>query len=114
MNGWIALTSPEHLVDVRERSFLKPQLVFKHSIWCGTSAHIHDILHDATSSLREKGLELNFLDLINHRPVSNQVAEDFGVVHQSPQVILIHEGKAVYNASHYSIDPKRIISAIPA
>ncbi len=44
-----------------------------------------------------------FLDLLSHRPVSNQIAHTLDVVHQSPQLLLIHDGKCVYNASHMEI-----------
>ncbi|TNF08335.1 MAG: DUF2847 family protein, partial [Bacillota bacterium] len=46
---------------------------------------------------------LYFLDLLNHRDVSNEIANRFQVVHQSPQLILIKNGVAVYNASHSEI-----------
>jgi len=45
------------------------------------------------------------LDLLNHREVSAAIAADLGVEHQSPQLILIHEGKAQHHANHSSIDP---------
>ena len=45
-----------------------------------------------------------FLDLIAHRDVSNEIARRFNVYHESPQLILIKNGKAVYDASHSSID----------
>jgi bacillithiol system protein YtxJ len=44
-----------------------------------------------------------FLDLLEYRNVSNEIASRFGVYHQSPQIILVKDGKAVYNASHESI-----------
>lgn len=49
-----------------------------------------------------------FLDLIAHRSVSNAVAEKFGITHQSPQVILITNGEATYDASHNLISAKTI------
>ena len=45
-----------------------------------------------------------FLDLISHRDVSTAIAQKFDVEHESPQVILIKNGKAVYSASHFEID----------
>jgi bacillithiol system protein YtxJ len=41
--------------------------------------------------------------LLAYRALSNQVAQDFGVIHESPQVILVREGKVVYHESHYGI-----------
>jgi bacillithiol system protein YtxJ len=45
-----------------------------------------------------------FLDLLNHRDVSNAIADRFGVYHQSPQLLVIKDGKAIFDASHESID----------
>ena len=45
-----------------------------------------------------------FLDLIAHRDISNEIASRFGVYHESPQLILIKNGKAVYDVSHSDID----------
>ena len=57
-------------------------------------------------------MELYFLDLLAHRSISNEVAERFGVVHQSPQLIVIKDGKAVYDASHSDIDAEALKSKI--
>lgn len=51
----------------------------------------------------DKDVVYYFLDLIAHRPISNKIAEDFGVTHQSPQLIVLENGKAVKDASHQSI-----------
>ena len=49
-----------------------------------------------------------FLDLLEFRNVSNEIASRFGVTHQSPQIILVKDGKSVYNASHESIDISKL------
>jgi bacillithiol system protein YtxJ len=51
-------------------------------------------------------IEIYYLDLLNYRAISNEIATRFGVVHQSPQVVLIKNGVSVYNASHENIDAK--------
>jgi bacillithiol system protein YtxJ len=40
--------------------------------------------------------------------VSNEIANRFQVVHQSPQLLLIKEGKSVYDASHSDIDAEEL------
>jgi bacillithiol system protein YtxJ len=45
-----------------------------------------------------------FLDLLNHRDISNAIAERFNIVHQSPQVVIIKDGKVVAHASHEGIN----------
>jgi bacillithiol system protein YtxJ len=50
-----------------------------------------------------------FLDLISYREISNAIARKFQVEHESPQAIIIRDGKAVYSASHFEIDYSRIV-----
>ena len=80
----------------------KPVLLFKHSTRCAISRMVLKQFE------RDYNLEDTvipyFLDLLQHRDISNEIANRFEVQHQSPQVILIKEGKAVYNTSHESID----------
>jgi bacillithiol system protein YtxJ len=51
---------------------------------------------------------LYFLDLIEYRLISNEIASRFNVIHQSPQMIVLKNGVAIYNASHESIDANNI------
>jgi bacillithiol system protein YtxJ len=49
-------------------------------------------------------METYFLDLLEYRPISNEIAHRLGVVHQSPQLIVVKNGNAIYNASHSDIN----------
>ena len=53
-----------------------------------------------------------FLDLIAHRDVSNQIANTFGVMHQSPQLLIIQEGECIFTTSHWQISFEAIKSVI--
>jgi bacillithiol system protein YtxJ len=53
-----------------------------------------------------------YLDLIAHRDISNQIAVDFGVEHESPQFILIKNGEATYHESHYGINLSEILEKV--
>ena len=53
-----------------------------------------------------------FLDLIAHRDVSNEIASRFNVVHQSPQLLLIKDGKSIYDVSHSDIDAEALKSKV--
>lgn len=44
------------------------------------------------------------LDLLTYRDISNQIAETYGVEHESPQVLVIQNGKSIFNRSHFEID----------
>jgi bacillithiol system protein YtxJ len=45
-----------------------------------------------------------YLDLLNHRDISNEIASRFSVVHQSPQLLIVNKEKCIHNASHSDID----------
>ncbi len=53
-----------------------------------------------------------YLDLLNHRNISDQIALDFGIPHQSPQVLLIKNGKCIYHQSHSGISADKILEAL--
>lgn len=49
-------------------------------------------------------MELYYLDLLEHRSLSNAIEEQFQVQHQSPQILVIKDGVVVFHTSHESID----------
>ena len=108
---WKVLEHPGQLTEIVDRSFEKPVAVFKHSVRCGISTHAKYRLENEWGFTPEE-LDFYYLDLIRHRAISNQIAEDFGVRHQSPQVILIRKGKAVFDASHHMISSALLREAL--
>lgn len=104
---WIELTTLGQLKEIIEASNEKPQLLFKHSTRCPISSTALSRF-EREWDLTPEQCEAYYLDLITYRPVSNQIAEDLGVVHQSPQAILVINGKAVYNSSHNLIEAKKV------
>jgi len=53
-----------------------------------------------------------FLDLVKYRSLSDQIAEDFSVSHESPQVLLIRNTECVYEESHSGIQMDEIAEQI--
>ena len=98
---WIRLTSEEQLEQIRNHSATKPQVIFKHSIRCSISSM-------ALSRLERTYTEMNadfyLLDLINYRGISNKIAEEFNVHHESPQILVIINGECIYDESHSAIN----------
>ncbi|MEM7375278.1 MAG: bacillithiol system redox-active protein YtxJ [Bacteroidota bacterium] len=111
MNLWKDFRQTDQLATIIKQSFERPQLIFKHSISCGISAQIRYQLESASEDLSEIA-DLHYLDLINFRPTSNLVANQLGVPHQSPQVLLIKDGKVVYHSSHFGIRTDKIMAAV--
>ena len=98
----ITIQSKTDLEELIENSFIRPQLIFKHSTRCSISRYVlSDFIAHFTFSSDE--LEVHYLDLLNYREISNQIANQLEVIHQSPQILLIKNGRAVAYASHEGI-----------
>ncbi|MGB3773804.1 MAG: bacillithiol system redox-active protein YtxJ [Leeuwenhoekiella sp.] len=100
---WIALEREEQLDEIAEISTNTPVLIFKHSTTCGISRMALKQF-EKEYDLEKKQVEPYFLDLKQYRSVSNAIASKFGVPHESPQILLIKNGTAVYNESHGGIN----------
>jgi len=104
---WNELTELKQLDAIAEESAGTPVLIFKHSTRCPVSRMALRNF-EQEYDIEEGKLKLYYLDLLEHRDISNEIATRFGVCHQSPQVILINDGKAVYDTSHHEINAKTI------
>ncbi|MBF4515414.1 bacillithiol system redox-active protein YtxJ [Flavobacterium sp. ANB] len=108
--NWTELTDVLQLQEIEAISNEKPVVIFKHSTRCSISK--------MALKQFEREYDLNdtvdayFLDLIAHRDISNEIASRFNVYHESPQLILIKNGKAVYDVSHSDIDAKALKSKV--
>lgn len=112
---WIQLTDINQLKDIvkhnkEQSSINETVLLFKHSTRCSISSM-------ALSRLESKWKDLDnvktyYLDLLNHRDVSNEIASLFNVEHASPQVLLIKKGSCFYHNSHNGISAIDILEAI--
>jgi len=91
------------LDEIDAISELKPVVIFKHSTRCSISRFVLKQF-DVAYNYEEDKIDWYLLDLLNHRDVSNEIAYRYNIQHQSPQIIVIKKGKAVYNASHDGID----------
>ena len=100
--SWINLEDLGQLTEIQETSFAKPVIIFKHSTTCSISRMALKNF-EREYNLNEK-IDAYYLDLLNFRPISNEIATRFNVTHQSPQLLLIKQGKSVYNVSHENID----------
>ena len=109
--NWIDLHSADQLTEIKELSRTRPQVIFKHSSRCGTSSLVKNRLE---RDKQPENCDFYFLDLIKHRALSNKIAEDFAVSHESPQVLLIMNAECVYEESHSGIQMDEIIEQILA
>ncbi|MET0945491.1 MAG: bacillithiol system redox-active protein YtxJ [Flavobacterium sp.] len=101
--NWVSLTDLDQLTEISIASNEKPIVIFKHSTRCSISRMALKQFENEYA-LTDDEVTIYFLDLLSFRDISNEIASRFLVEHQSPQLILIKEGKAIYNASHSEID----------
>jgi bacillithiol system protein YtxJ len=84
-------------------SFQKPVLIFKHSNSCSISSTVYEDVSTVDS-------EIYLVVVQDARAVSNEIASRFGIRHESPQMIILRNGKVVYHASHFDITSAEIES----
>ncbi len=105
----------EHISDVDALVNLSqsvPCVIFKHSIRCNIS-HIAKSRLETRWNFSKDEVEPFYLDLIQYRTVSNHIAERFAVHHESPQVLLIHQGECTYESSHLDISVDELRENMP-
>lgn len=100
--NWIPLTELHQIDEIINDSSVRFSLIFKHSTRCSISRMALKQFENEFD-LEDK-VTAYFLDLLNYREISNAVSEQFNVVHQSPQLLLIQNGKVIYDASHSAIE----------
>jgi bacillithiol system protein YtxJ len=101
--NWNDLTQLKQLDDVVAESATQPVIIFKHSTRCPVSRMALKNFENEYA-IDADAAKPYFLDLIAYRDVSNEIASRFNVIHQSPQVLVIKDGKSVYDESHDAID----------
>lgn len=104
---WELLESEAQFRNVVKNSSKKPKVIFKHSTRCGISRMV---LKNFENGFTLKGNEAGFyiLDLLNHREVSNIIASDLKITHQSPQIIVLRDELVIHTDSHHGIDIHKV------
>lgn len=100
--NWIPLTTENQLEELKNISKTHPVLIFKHSTSCGISNMVIKRFEKLFSE-DHQSLKVYYLDLLRYRTISNEIANRFEIVHESPQLLVIKNEVCVFNASHYSI-----------
>lgn len=104
---WNKLTSEKDIETIIEKSTERPQVIFKHSTRCSISSVA---LQRMERAKQPDGIDFYYLDLLGYRSISNKVEAVFDVAHESPQILVIKDGKCVYDNSHMGISMDDIVS----
>lgn len=89
----------------------RPVLLFKHSRHCGVSCEALDELHSHIEGA-PGDVAYKMITVQTHRPLSDAVAQRLGLRHETPQAILLRDGKIVWNASHFRITATQLDQAL--
>lgn len=109
---WNSLRSIDQIEQIKTESKQLPVLIFKHSTRCNISRASLDRLERNWNDREAPQVKLYFLDLLSYRQISDRIADEFGVYHESPQVMIIRNEKATYDRSHFDIDYNQILKEI--
>ncbi len=90
------INTVEQLDALFEQSNEKPVVLFKHSLTCPISAGVHQDISNADA-------DINLIIMQKARNVSDEIARRTGIRHESPQAIILKDGKVVYHAAHYDV-----------
>lgn len=103
--NWTQLTTETQLADINTESTASPVFIFKHSTRCSISSMA---LNRLEKTELDKEATFYYLDLLKHRNISDKIAHDYQVHHESPQVLLIINGECVYEETHNGINAAEI------
>lgn len=95
----------EALAELFDESHNRPIVFFKHSITCPISKNVFREVSSVNS-------EIWVMVVQDARKVSNEISEKTGIPHESPQVIIIRDGKVIYHSSHYDISAADVRNAL--
>ena len=104
--NWIHLDKMDALDSISIASLQRPQVIFKHSTRCSISIMVKSRLEKTQAP---ENIDFHYLDLLNYRDISNQIADRFHVHHESPQILVIKNGDCIYAESQGAIYMEDII-----
>ena len=108
--GW-NLPESESDVDALLSGGDKPQLIYKHSFACGVCVFSKSAIESKMEQFK-KMADLHFVDARATRSVSDYIADKTGIKHESPQALIIKNGKVIWHASHSAITAGKIMNAL--
>jgi bacillithiol system protein YtxJ len=105
------LDSLDALNDALTQSATHPVLIFKHSLTCGTSAMAMEEIEDLVGGA-PIGADVYVVPVQTTRAVSNAIETALGIRHETPQVLLLVDGRVVWHASHFRVTAAMVLDAV--
>jgi bacillithiol system protein YtxJ len=108
---WTQLSSEDQLKEIIDLSKQRHVLIFKHSTRCSISTMALSRL-ERSWDLSAEEIYPFLIDILQFRSLSSSVASIFSISHESPQVLLVKDGKCIYHQSHNGINLSEIKSIV--
>ncbi len=102
--NWTELKTATQLEALRIESKNQTVIIFKHSTTCSISRTALNRLERNWKEEEMTSVKPYYLDLLSYREISRSIADLFDVEHQSPQVIVLKNGEAIFHKSHFDIE----------
>lgn len=112
MMQWSEITTLDEWKNIWEQSAERGKVVFKHSTTCPVSANALNEFEQYLGKQPNDGVDYYLVKVIETRPVSNQIAEDLGVKHESPQIIYVKDKEKYWTASHWAITTEHMTAVL--
>lgn len=100
---FIPLISTNQLENLDVNSNSRIQIIYKHSTRCSVSRMTEKIVTEEMNALLTQQTDVYYLDLLQFRSVSNEIASRYNITHESPQLLVIKDGDCIYHASHSDV-----------
>ena len=104
-NRFVKVTGAEQFTDLLTRSQEQPVVIFKHSTTCPISAAAYDEMAQVAG-------EIVLVEVQRARELSREIEKQTGIRHESPQVLVLDNGKVVWNASHFKVKARAVEEAL--
>lgn len=109
---WNEITTIEEWNEILAKSADRGQLLLKHSTTCPVSANALKEFEQYLEKNPNADVDYTLVKVIESRPVSNQIAEDLSVKHESPQIILVKNKEKYWTASHWAVTTEHITAVV--
>ena len=106
------LTTEDELDQAFNAPNSRTVVIFKHSLTCPVSTAALREYERFLESAAEREFDATLIEIQRHRPLSNRVAAQTGVRHESPQALILRGGEVAWHASHWSITADSLRGAI--
>lgn len=109
---WNEITTIEEWETILKKSSERGQVILKHSTTCPVSSNALSEFESYLKKVPNGDVDYTLVKVIESRPVSNKIAEDLNVKHESPQIIYVKDQAKYWTASHWAVTSAHITAVL--